>query len=181
MDFVNIDKNLPNGENMGGLAQLCIFGLWEDVATWPTAPVNPLDVEANGEWVGDVVMKAGKNAFTFYSTDDTSELKINPVGEQDGMSFEEELSIFNPGLKKKLLGFISAAKNENLFFIVQDSEGQWYLLGDDKRAAHMVSGEVGTGKASADRKGASLTFKFKTNTPRAYVGDVTTLLGESSG
>lgn len=180
MDFVNIDKNLTNGENMGGLVQTCIFGLWEDVATWPAAPVNPLTVEANGEWTGDLVMKAGKNAFTFYSTDDTSEYKINPVGEQDGMSFEQELTIFNPGLKKKLLGFISAAKNENLFFIVQDSEGQYYLIGDAKRAAHMVSGEVGTGKASSDRKGASLTFKHKTNTPRVYTGDVTVLLGGSS-
>lgn len=180
MDFVNIDKNLPNGENMGGLVQTVIFGLWEDVDTWPTAPVAPATVEAYGEWVGDLVMKAGKNAFTFYSTDDTSELKINPVGEQDGISFEEELTIFNPGLKKKLLGFISAAKNENLFFIAQDSEGQYYLLGDAKRAAHMTAGEVGTGKASSDRKGASLTFKFKTNTPRAYIGDVTTLLGGSS-
>jgi hypothetical protein len=180
MDFVNIDKNLTRGENMGGLAQLCIFGFWSDVAQWPTAPTNPTTVETNGEWVGDVIMKAGKNAFTFYSTDDTSELKINPVGEQDGMSFEMELVIFNPGLKKKLLGFISAAKNENLFFIVQDSEGQHILVGDSLRAAHMTAGEVGTGKASTDRKGASLTFKFKTNTPRIYIGDVTALLGGAS-
>lgn len=180
MDFVNIDKNLPNGNNMGGLAQTCIFGLWADVAAWPTAPVAPATVEADGQWVGDVVMKAAKNAFTFYSTDDTSELKINPVGEQDGMSYEMELTIFNPGLKKKLLGFISAAKNENLFFIVQDSEGQYILLGDSLRAAHMTAGEVGTGKTSSDRKGASLTFKFKTNTPRIYAGDVTALLGGSS-
>lgn len=180
MDFVDIGKNLTNGENMGGLAQNCIFGLWSDVSAWPTAPVAPLTVEANGEWVGDVVMAAGKRAFTFYSTDDTSELKINPVGEQDGMSFEMELTIFNPGLKKKLLGFISAAKNENLFFIVQDSEGQYVLLGDAKRAVHMTGGDVGTGKASSDRKGANLIFKFKTNTPRIYVGDVTTLISTGS-
>lgn len=179
MDFINIDKNLLDGENMGGLAQKCIFGLWADVQAWPSAPVAPSTVENFGAWVGDVIMKANKNAFTFYSTDDTSELKISPVGEQDGMSFEMELTIFNPGLKKKLLGFIAAAKNENLFFIVQDSEGQWYLLGDAKRAAHMVGGEGGTGKSSTDRKGMTLTFKFKTNTPRVYVGDTETILGGS--
>jgi len=181
VDFVNIDKNLPNGENMGGIAQYVIFGLWSDVAQWPTAPVAPATVEAYAEWVGDVVMAAGKNAFTFYCTDDTSEFKINPVGEVDGMSFEEELTIFNPGLKKKLLGFIAAAKNENLFFIVKDNESQYYLMGDSIRAAHMTAGEVGTGKATSERKGASLTFKYKTNVPRVYVGDVTALLGESSG
>lgn len=181
MDFVNIDKNLTNGNNMGGLVQYCIFGLWDDVAQWPTAPVNPADIEVEGAWVGDLVMKAGKNAFTFYSTDDTSEVKVNPVGETDGKSFEIVLTIFNPGLKAKVLGFMSAAKNENLFFIATDGEGQSYLLGDSLRAAKYDGGEGGSGKASSDRKGITLTFKFKTNTPRVYAGDKTTLLGESSG
>lgn len=181
MDFVNIDKNLTNGENMGGLAQTVIFGLWDDVATWPTAPVAPADVEANAEWDGDVVMAAGKKAFTFYSTDDTSEMQVNPVGEVDGISFEVRLTVFNPGLKKKLLGFLAAVKNENLFFIVQDNEGQYYLLGDSRRAAKMIAGDgVGTGKATSDRKGATLTFVFKTNILRVYTGDVSGLLEVAS-
>lgn len=181
MDFVNIDKNLPNGENMGGLAQTVIFGLWSDVAAWPTPPVTPADIEAYAEWVGDVVMKAGKKAFTFYSTDDTSELQVNMVGETDGLSFEMVLNVFNPGLKKKILGFIAAAKNENLFLICQDNEGQYYLLGDSLRAAKMRAGEgIGTGKATGDRKGANLTFIFKTNIPRVYAGDVSGLLEVAS-
>lgn len=166
---------------MGGLTQTVIFGLWDDVAAWPTAPVAPADVEANAAWVGDLVMKAGKKAFTFYSTDDTSELQMNPVGETDGVSFEMVLTMFNPGLKKKILGFLAAAKNENLFFIAQDNEGQYYLLGDAKRAAKMrAEGGVGTGRATADRKGATVTFVFKTNTPRVYAGDVTGLLEVAS-
>jgi hypothetical protein len=180
IDFVDIDKNLPGGENMGGLAQNCIFGYWDDVAQWPAAPVAPADIEANGVLVGDLVMKAGRRAFTFYSTDDTSELKMSPVGEVDGKSFEMALTVFNPGLKKKILGFMNAAKNENLFFIVSDSDGQYYILGDKLRAAKFESGEVGTGKATGDRKGATLTFKFKTNNLRAYIGDVTALIGGSS-
>jgi hypothetical protein len=181
MDFVNIDKNLPNGENMGGLAQYVIFGLWADVLTWPAAPPSSGSIEDFGAWVGDLVMKAGKRAFTFYCTDETAELKFVPVGEKDGKSFRAELTIYNPGLKKKILGFMAAAKNENLFFIPTDQEGQRYLLGDSLRAAKFESGDVGTGRAIGDRKGASLTFTFPTNTPRVYVGDVTTLLGESSG
>lgn len=182
MDFVDIGKNLPGGENMGGLTQTVIFGLWDDVSVWPAAPVAPDDVEEYAEWVGDVVMKAGKRAFTFYSTDDTSELQVNLVGETDGLSFEMRLNVFNPGLKKKLLGFIAAAKNENLFLIAQDNEGQYYLLGDSRRAAKMIAGEgIGTGKATADRKGANLSFVFKTNTPRVYIGDVTALISASSG
>lgn len=182
MDFIDIDKNLPNGDNMGGLAQSVIFGLYSDVAQWPTAPVAPADIEENGAWVGDLVMKAGKKAFTFYSTEDTAEMQINPVGEIDGMSLEVVLNIFNPGLKKKILGFMGAVKNENLFFIVQDSEGQYYLIGDSLRAAKMQSGGdgVGTGKATSDRKGAGFSFIFKTNILRTYVGDVTGLLSVAS-
>ena len=166
---------------MGGLIQTAIFGLWDDVAAWPTAPVSPATVEANAAWVGDVVMKAGKKAFTFYSTDDTAELQINPVGEKDGVSFVMKLNLFNPGLKRKLLGFLAAAKNENLFFIATDNEGQHYLLGDANRAAKFVPGEgVGTGKATSDRKGANVSFEFKTNTPRIYAGDMTGLLEVAS-
>lgn len=157
-----------------------IFGLWDDVAQWPTAPVAPADVEANAAWVGDVVMKAGKRAFAFYSTDDTSELKFPLVGETDGKSFEQVLSLFHPGLRKKILGFANAAKNEKLFFIVRNSDGQYYLLGDSARAAFIRTGELGTGKATADRKGGTFEIVHKTNTIREYVGDVTTLISSGS-
>jgi hypothetical protein len=180
VDFVDLTKNLPNGENMGGLMQDLIFGLWDDVAAWPTAPVAPADVEANAVWVGDVVMKAGKRAFSFYSTDDTSELKFPLVGETDGKSFEQVLSVFHPGLRKKILGFVAAAKNEKLFFIARNSDGQYFLLGDSLRPAFVRSGEMGTGKATADRKGATLEIVHKTNTVREYAGDVTTLISTGS-
>ncbi len=181
MDFIDITKNLLNGENMGGLTKTIIFGLWDDVAAWPTAPVAPADIEANAAWVGDVVMKAGKRAFTMYTTDDTAELQINQVGEVDGISLLMKLNMFHPGLRKKILGFINAAKNEDLFFIAQDREGQYFLLGDTKHAAHMVAGDgSGTGKAKTDRKGANLSFEFPTNAVRVYVGDVTTLISTGS-
>lgn len=182
MDFVDINKNLTNGENMGGIVQTVIFGLWSDVATWPTAPEAPADVEENGSWVGDLVMKAGKRAFTFYSTLETGKYDIAPVGQIDGISFEQKLTIFNPGLKAKLLGFLGAVKNENVFFIVQDQEGQYYLLGDAKNAAHMVTdgSSVSTGAAIADRKGATLVFTHPTNCPRAYTGDVSGILEVTS-
>ena len=178
MDFVDIDKNLTNGENMGGIVQTVIFGLWADVATWPAAPESPTDVEDNGVWTGDIIMKAGKRAFSFYSTMETGKFDITPVGQVDGISFEQRLTVFNPGLKAKLLGFLGAVKNENVFLIVQDQEGQYYLLGDSRNAAHMVTdgSSVTTGAAIAERKGATLVFVHPTNCPRAYTGDVSGII-----
>lgn len=180
MDFVDLIKNLPNGENMGGMMQDAIFGLWDDVAQWPAAPQAPANVEADAVWVGDVVMKAGKRAFSFYSTDDTSELKFPMVGETDGKSFEQILSVFHPGLRRKIIGFANAAKNAKIFFICRNSDGQYFLLGDALRPAFIRSGELGTGKATADRKGATLEIVHKTNNIREYVGDVTTLISSGS-
>lgn len=182
MEFIDINKNLPGGENMGGLTQNLIYGLWEDVLVWPVAPASPSNVEVNAEWVGDIIMKPGTRAYNFYSTDDASELRIRKVGNVDGLSFEMVVSVFNPGLKKKLLGFIAAAKNENLFLIARDAEGQYFILGDSNRAAKMIVGEgIGTGKLTMNRKGGGLTFVFKTNVARVYVGDVTTILIPSIG
>lgn len=177
MDFVDINKNLPGGENMGGLTQNLIYGLWDDVLVWPVAPVSPSNVEVNAQWSGDIIMKPGERAYNFYSTDDASELQIRRVGNVDGLSFEMTVTVFNPGLKKRLLGFIAAAKNENLFLIARDSEGQYFILGDNKRAAKMIVGEgIGTGKMTMNRKGAGLIFVYKTNIVRIYAGDVTTIL-----
>ena len=177
VEFTDITKNLPNGENMGGLTQTVIWGLWDDVAAWPTEPSGTLTLEAYATLTGDVTMKANKRAFTFYSTEDTGKMDIAMVGENDGRSFEVTVDIFNPGLKKKLLGFIAAVKNENLFVIVQDGEGQYYLLGDAKRAVTTQQGSgIGTGQATSDRKGAGLQFKYKCNILRVYAGDVTGLL-----
>jgi len=174
MDYTDINKNLPNGQNMGGLKQLVYFGLWDDVSSWPTKPSNPATLEENAELTGDITMKAGKRMFSMYITDDTGEFQIESVGEIDGKSYVCHLNLFHPGLQKKILGFINAIKNENLFFIVPDAEGQYYIMGDELRPA-VFSGSPegnGTGKATSDRKGMSCEFIYKTNGVYIYTGNV---------
>jgi hypothetical protein len=183
VEFTDIDKNLPGGENMGGIVQTLIYGLWDDVAAWPTEPniSGSVSLEQYATLTGDVTMKAGKRAFTFYSTEDTGKLDLQMVGETDGHSFETVLDMFNPGLKKKILGFVAAAKNDTLFFIAQDSEGQYYLLGDSKRGVKLRQGSgIGTGQATADRKGAGIQGVYKCNILRVYEGDVAGILEVAS-
>lgn len=174
MEFTDINKNLPNGENMGGIGQVVYFGFWADVLTWPTKPDAPTDIEANGVLTGTVAMKAGKRMFEMYMTDDTGELNIESVGEVDGKSFVMHLTFFHPGLQKKILGFMNAAKNDNLFFIVKDAEGQMYLMGDAMRPATYqgAPGGNGTGKETAARKGMSAEFTYKTPNAYVYAGTV---------
>jgi len=174
IDFTNIDKNLPNGENMGGITQKVYFGYHADVATFPTKPVAPLTIETSSVLTGELVMKAGKRMFEMYLTDDTGEFKIEPVGEVDGKSFVEHLTLFHPGLQKKILGFINAAKNENLVFVVEDSNGNKFLMGDALRPAIFAGAPdgFGTGKGTAARAGLSLEFTYKTANVYQFSGNI---------
>ena len=174
MDFTDINKNLPNGENMGGITQKVYFGFHADVLTWPTKPVEPTTMETNAVLTGDLMMKAGKRLFELYITDDTGEFVIEPVGDVDGKSFVNHLTFFHPGLQQKILGFINAAKNDNLVFVVQDAEGQMYLMGDKMRAAIYQGAPdgIGTKKETAGRKGLSAEFTYKTPNVYIYTGSV---------
>jgi len=174
MDFTDINKNLPNGENMGGIAQKVYFGFWADVQSWPTKPSSPADIEENGVLTGSVEMKAGKRMFEMYITDDTGEFNVESVGEVDGKSYVLHLNLFHPGMQKKILGFMNAAKNDNLFFIVTDAEGQMYLMGDAMRPAVYQGAPDGggTGRETAARKGMSAEFTYKTGNVYVYEGTV---------
>lgn len=174
MEFTDINKNLPNGENMGGIVQKVYYGFHADVAGWPTKPTSPATVEENGVLTGDLTMKEGKRMFELYITDDTGEFNIESVGDVDGKSFVEHLTFFHPGLQKKILGFINAAKNDNLVFIVTDAEGQMYLMGDSMRPAVYQGAPDGngTGKETSARKGMSAEFTYKTPNAYVYAGSV---------
>ena len=174
MELTSIDKNLDNGSNMGGIAQYIYIAFHSDVLTWPAEPAAPLTIEDLGTLTGDIIMKAGKRFFEMYLTDDTGEFKIESVGETDGKSFVMHLSLFHPGLQKKILGFMNATKNENLAIVVVDNEGQHFLMGSQLRPA-IFNGSPdanGTGKATADRRGMSFEFIFKTKNVYQYPGSI---------
>ena len=174
IEFTDINKNLPNGQNMGGVQQAIYFGYHADVETFPAKPVNPVTLEANATLTGNLVMKTGKRMFRLYITDDTGEFNVESVGEVDGKSFVLHLSFFHPGMQKTILGFINAAKNDNLIFVVTDSEGQQYVMGDEMRPAVYQGAPDGggTGKETAARKGMSCEFTYKTGNVYVYTGTV---------
>ncbi len=174
IEFTDINKNLTNGQNMGGIAQKVYYGWWDDVQTWPTKPAAPTTVEENATLTGDLVMKTGKRLFELYLTDDTGEFEIETVGELDGKSFVTHLRLFHPGLKKKILGFMSAIKNENLVIIVQDNDDQYYLMGDAVRPAIFTSApdSAGTSRETAGRRGMSMEFVYKTANIHVYSGSI---------
>jgi hypothetical protein len=182
MEFTDISKDLTDGANMGGLIQEVYFGYHDDVLTWPTKPAAPLTPEANSILTGDIVMKPGKKLFSLYITDDTGEFLIEPVGSLDGKSFVEHLTFFHPGLKRKILGFMNASKNENMVFIVKDNDEQMYLMGDALRSAKYQGAPDGSGtsKETSGRRGISAEFTYKTPNVYIYTGAIPLTLAMSA-
>lgn len=176
IEFEDINKNLPDGQNMGGIPQVVYFATHTDVLSWPTIPTaetEGITLEKMGELVGDVKMKTGKKMHSFYVTDDEGKLDVEGVGEKDGKSFVMKLRIYNPGLQSKLLGFINLSKNENMVFLVPDNNGNYFLLGDALRAATMDSVDgMTTGQKTEERPGAGLVFAYKTANVYRYTGAI---------
>lgn len=185
VNLADIDLNLSCAEqdNMGGIAPVVIFGYADEVGAWPELPTPEsgaaaLDLEAAGALDGDLVMASGNRAYKFEFTDDVGSFTIKPQGEQGGESFLYTLSIINAKIRKKILGFVNAVKGKKIFFIVQDNNGLFYLMGDAKRGARLANDSEGftTGSNPTERNQAALNFTYSCPRALVYEGDTENLL-----
>ena len=189
IDLANIDSQLSCAEqdNMGGLVPQLIFGYHDDVSAWPDWPAPAanatagLTLEAAGAISGDLTMATGARAYKMDFTEEQGSFSIAPQGEPGAISFLYTLNIINRRIRKKLLGFMNAAKNRKMFFIVQDANGVWYLMGDKARGARLSSGDgATTGTASTDSNQVSLTFTYTSPRALVYEGDTDDILTVAS-
>lgn len=183
----NIDEALSCQEqdNMGGIVPKLIFGYWEDVDTWPDWPTpaasSALALDAAGAITGDITMKTGKCAYMIEFSHDTGSFSIAPQGEQGAISFLYALQFINKRIRKLILGFLNAAKNRKMFFIVQDNNGVWYLMGDKRRAALLQPSDGAvTGTATTDINQVTTLFHYVCPRALCYEGDTENLLSASS-
>ena len=170
-------------DNMGGIVPRVIFGYHEDVEVWPAkAIVGSPTMEQAGTSAEDLVLKDGKRAFYFDFTDEMGSFSIAPQGEKGSISFLYTLTIVNKRIRKLLLGFLNAVKNRKMFFLVQDSNGTWYLMGDSRRGAMLVAGDgAQTGTAATDSNQVAAVFEYVSPKALVYEGETDTLLEDQSG
>ncbi len=187
IDLDDIAHNLGCGSgNSAGIVPSLTYGYWDDVATWPDEP-KPVDnsgtvtapsLEEAGALIGDVAMKSGTRAFKIDFTEDAGNFTIVPDGQIDGFSFVSTLTMVKAKIVKKVLGFMNAAANRKMFFIVQDENGTNYLMGNKKRGASLVPGSEGavTGTQASDRNQTTLQFTFRSSMALSYEGVTDELL-----
>ena len=178
----NIDESLLScneQDNMGGIVPRVIFGYHEDVATWPAFPTSAtsLGMDAAGYMTDDIVMADGKKAYFFDFTDEVGSFSIAPQGDKGNISFLYNLTIISKRIRALSLGFMNAAKNRKMCFLVQDNNGVWYLMGDSRRGALLTASDGAvTGAAPTDANQTTLVFQYVSPRALAYEGDTEDIL-----
>ncbi len=155
--------------NTPGLVQSIAFASLAVIQTIPQ--VTTADPTAAGTFASlvtvpsDIIMKSGKKMFELYLTDETGTVMDEVQGELDGKSFKNTLEFVHPGESEEIRGFAAWAKNSNLIFVVRTKEGKRLLFGNDLSPAKLITAPGTLGKAPADRKQRTFTFKFDASYP----------------
>lgn len=110
-----------------------------------------------------ITVNSGKYFAQVYCSKNLGELKYTTQGSNVGNRVQKAtLEIYHAGFKKKLLGFLSTAINQEFILVVQLENGDYHLIGDMKRGAQIVEGtEAVSGKASTDNNGAAIQFEWE--------------------
>jgi len=174
----DLESGLDCSSMMSGIKKV-VFMRKEDVATWPThktiVPGTSL-MEDNVTVVGGTMngttfipamtMKSGKRAFVLFSKEDAGSLVYEGQGEKYSRSQKATLTVYNPGFKKALLGFIAAVQNASMIMFVKTNQDEWHMIGDKDRGAVMESNNATSGQATGDANGAEMTFTWDTVRPQ---------------
>jgi hypothetical protein len=168
MSIVLADLDFEEGTiNMGGLAGYVFAIPARDVESIPAH--DPLTFEV----AGPIVLKPGKKFSSYYQTPDTGEVKDVEVGEKDSGSFEINAEWWMPSINGSVLKAKSDFANGAFILVMKDSNGVQRIVGSKDHPAYRVPGEITTGKAPKDRRGAS--FKWQAASPwpaLIYTGSV---------
>lgn len=174
-NFVNLEW-LDGEKNMGGLKTIGYFAPIADIDNFPELPANPAtpEDEVTLESVTGFTFLAGKFFRSLYSTQETSEIKDEPQGELDGQSFKQSAEIFYPGTKAAALAFAANVNNSNMVFVFEEASGGNRRVIGSRAFPAKCKPSFTTGKATADRKGMTLTITSYGYTPAPlYNGPIT--------
>ena len=97
--------------------------------------------------------------------------------EMRGMSHQMELNIIQNGITTEILGLMGATKNAKVGFVVMDTNGQMYLMGDKDMGSMRTAGDgAQTGTSRTDLRNTGMKFIYPVNNPCIYEGDFDSLL-----
>lgn len=135
-------------DNQGGLEAVWFIG-WNDVASV---------TEASGV-VTAITKASGKVFYKYQLVKNTASFTENIQGniENGTINYDQQLVIVINKLQVNMRNEILLLARNNMMAVVKDKNGRYWLAGRYS-GLDLLSGSAGTGTASTDRNGYSLTF-----------------------
>lgn len=126
----------------------------------------------------DLVFRTDKGWSVIDCLIDENEINTSLAGSIRKMKLTSDLKIFLLGLKSHIIGFISEHKDTSFVFMIIDSNGQSWLIGNLRNPAKIEAATGSTGKNYEDNSGFSINISSKSMLYR-YGGEIQR--NESSG
>lgn len=167
-----------NKKNMGGIKTTAYYAPVSEIDVFPELPANPATPEDEVTLDGRFIFDSGKFFRKLYLTMETSEVKDENQGERDGQSFKHTAEFFFPGTEAEALAFAANVNNTGMVFIFEEiSGGNRRVIGSAAIPARVMCSFT-TGKATADRKGMTVTVEGYGYTPAPLYDGAIQLDGE---
>lgn len=176
-NFKDLDY-ADNSKNMGGIKTIAYYAPVSEVDNFPELPANPVTAAQEVTLDGRFTFNVGKFFRKLYITMDTSEVKDENQGERDGQSFKHTAEFFFPGTSAEALAFAANVNNTGMVFIFEEVSGGNRRVIGSKAIPAMVKCSFTTGKATADRKGMTVTVEGYGYTPAPLYDGAIQLDGE---
>lgn len=168
-------------DNMGSIASFHAWAPVTDFASIGEIKADPANFTEAASIENAHTFKAGKGWLKFYTTQDTSGLMDESVGERDGKSYINKATLFHPGTKAELLGMARYLNNTGIILMVQESEGAWRQVGSARFPAKIDTSTIDTGTSTDGRKGWTVEISAANHLPAPHYTHGITYLSEASG
>jgi hypothetical protein len=155
----------------GGMSYLFYYALVEDIADpFPVPAPDPLDFAAGVTVTTDFTMVVGKTFHTIEADLFSVSLVAASEGEENNLSFKNDLKFRISGKSKIVTGFLNSYLNKKMIFVVPDNVEDTRLLGSKRIPAQITSGQEMSGEKNADNKTFEIIITSYGSVPYYYDG-----------
>lgn len=164
---------------MGGFLNWAVIYPLSILESMPAVPSSPASADDYVTAAGTFGLKSGETPIFIYSTEAKVGYTADIVGERDGISYEQKVTFFYPGLAKDIASFATRIKNMPCIIVIGDADGNQYMVGSKDLPAYIAPALNG-GQARADLRGTTFEGSCASNQSAVFLGtplSVDTLTG----
>lgn len=164
-----------------GIRQVVYFIPFDQIVTFPTLPDTAADDADMGKiatYEGNFVLAADAKFRKLDVLTTASNIKSDSQGEKPSKTFVNSSTLKHAGTGAKATGFCRMANSDNLIYVVQQRDGQFRVLGNEKFESN-TNPSQDSGMNVTDASGTTLEVTVTDVCPAPfYVGKLLTEDGE---